>query len=55
MRKRDKVRVQDTVYSSLAKAFVALGLSLQSHQTFRKRLKAERRAEYAGYVFEIVE
>lgn len=55
MRKRDKVRVSGVVYASLAKAFVALGLPLSRHQVFRRRLKSERRAEFEGYEFEIVE
>ena len=55
MRKRDKVRVNGEVYSSLAKAFLALGLPLTRHQTFRRILKEQRRAEWEGYEFEIVE
>lgn len=55
MRKRHRVRVEGKEYASLAKAFVALGLPLTRHQTFRKKLKAELRAEFEGYEFEIVE
>lgn len=55
MRKRDKVRVEGKEYTSLAKAFVALGLPLSRHQHFRRRLKALRKADFDGYEFEIVE
>lgn len=55
MRKRDKVRVEGKEYSSLAKAFTALGLPLRSHQAFRRKLKELRKATYEGREFEIVE
>lgn len=55
MRKRDKVRVKGKEYSSVAKAFIALGLPLSRHQHFRQRLKALRKADFDGYEFEIVE
>jgi len=55
MRKRDRVKVAGKEYSSVAKAFVALGLPMSRHQTFRRVLKAQRKAEFEGYEFEIIE
>ena len=55
MRKRDRVRVDGEEYRSVAEAFTALGLPMNKHQAFRRLLKANRKAEFGGYEFEIVE
>jgi hypothetical protein len=46
--------VGDKEYKSVAAAFVALGLPLLKHQAFRKKLKAETKAEFEGHQFELV-
>ena len=52
--KQHNVRVGDKEYKSVAAAFAALGLPMWKHQAFRKLLKAQKRAEFEGHVFEIV-
>ena len=54
-RKQNAVIARGQQYKSLAAAFMALGLSMARHQTFRKKLKAEKTAEFEGIVFVIVE
>ena len=54
-RKQNAVMVRGQKYKSLAAAFMALGLSMARHQTFRKKLKAEKSAEFEGIVFVLVE
>jgi len=54
-RKRDKVRVDGTIYASIAKAFIALGLPFNRHQVIRRELKQKRKLIYRDYEFEIVE
>lgn len=49
-----KVRVNGCTYSSVFKAFVQLGLPVSKHQAFRKHLKAVRRADFAGHLFEVI-
>ena len=41
-------------YRSVAAAFVALNLPMTRHQSFRKKLKIEKVAEFEGYKFEMV-
>jgi len=53
-RTHNKVRVGDKEYKSVAAAFIALGLPLLKHQAFRKKLKAETKAEFEGHQFELV-
>jgi hypothetical protein len=48
------VRVAGKEYKSVAAAFIALGLPLLKHQVFRKKLKAEKQAEFEGHKFELV-
>jgi hypothetical protein len=38
----------------VAAAFVALNLPMTRHQSFRKKLKIEKVAEFEGYKFEMV-
>lgn len=52
--KQHGVKVGDKTYKSVAAAFVALNLPMHKHQTFRKKLKAEKKAEFDGHVFELV-
>jgi hypothetical protein len=50
----NRVRVGGQEYKSVAAAFIALGLPLLKHQVFRKKLKAEKQAEFEGHKFELV-
>lgn len=52
--KQHGVKVGDQTYKSVAAAFVALNLPMHKHQSFRKKLKVEKKAEFDGHVFEIV-
>jgi hypothetical protein len=52
--KQHKVKVGDKTYKSVAAAFEDLKLPMHKHQVFRKKLKAEKKAEFDGYVFELV-
>ena len=51
---QNKVKVNGTVYRSVAAAFVALGLSLSKHQAFRKKLKTDKKAKFEKFEFELV-
>ena len=51
--RQHKVIVDGKQYRSVAAAFAALGLPLHKHQPFRAKLKAEKKAEFEGHVFEI--
>jgi hypothetical protein len=53
-RQHNKVRVNGQEYKSVAAAFIALGLPLLKHQVFRRKLKAEKQAEFEGHKFELV-
>ena len=55
VRKRNRVRVNGVEYGSVAKAFLALGLPMRRHQTFRRLLKANKVAEFEQYEFELLE
>lgn len=52
--RQHKVTADGKNYRSVAAAFAALGLPMHKHQTFRAKLKAEKKAEFEGIVFEIV-
>ena len=52
--KQHGVKVGNETYKSVAAAFVALNLPMHKHQSFRKKLKVEKKAEFDGHVFEIV-
>ena len=54
-RKQNAVLARGQQYKSLAAAFMALGLAMARHQTFRKKLKAQKTAEFEGIVFVLVE
>jgi hypothetical protein len=51
--KQQKVKADGKSYRSVAAAFAALGLPMHKHQVFRKKLKAEKKAEFEGVMFEI--
>lgn len=52
---KNKVLVNGVKYHSVCEAFLKLELPLAKHQLFRKKLKIEKKATYAGYEFEVVE
>jgi len=51
--KQHGVVVNGQKYKSVAAAFAALNLPMHKHQSFRKKLKVDRKAEFDGIVFEI--
>ena len=53
--KHTAVMARGKQYKSIAAAFMALGLPMARHQLFRKKLKAEKTAEFEGIVFTVVE
>ena len=52
--RQHKITADGKPYRSVAAAFAALGLPMHKHQTFRAKLKAEKKAEFDGIVFELV-
>lgn len=52
---RHAVKVGKETYRSVRAAFDALGLDLAKHVAFRGKLVAEKKAEFEGHKFEIVE
>jgi len=53
-RTQNRVKVNGKEFKSVAAAFVALGIALTKHQAFRKKLKAEKKAEFEGHEFELI-